>query len=210
MPLVVIEGPNGAGKGMLIEQLEYNLRQNSVDYFTSSWNSYPPMRSLINNEKDLHGLTKYSHYYSHLLDLTFRYEKDIIPRLKKGEVVICDRYIQTLFVRDGIRGISDETIAANTKRFKKPDVLVYLDTDLEILVQRMESQIDKRSDYILGLDIYPESSRLVSLKRYLKAQKEAYDRIFRNEKNFNLKLVKNNNSQQKVGVINSVLSLTKL
>jgi dTMP kinase len=92
-------------------------------------------------------------------DFADRLEKEIIPALKAGFVVLSDRYIFTALARAGVRGI-DRTWLRSLYGFAiAPHLVFYLKLDVETLIGRVlaargmdfwESGMDLK----LGDDIY--------------------------------------------------------
>ncbi|MCD2257512.1 hypothetical protein FHQ08_12530 [Lactobacillus sp. CC-MHH1034] len=132
------------------------------------------------------------------MDLVFRYEKEIIPRIERNEIVICDRYIETLEVRDGIRGVPQDLIHKNIKIFKKPDITIFLDIDKNLIFKRMIDQMDKRSDYILGLDFMSKGSKRETMLSYLDKQRIRYQEIFKDYDDREVFIVKNESEKEKI------------
>lgn len=66
-------------------------------------------------------------------------EKEIIPRLKKGESVICDRYAFSSFAYGGIESDPDWLMDVNS-RFILPDLTIFLEVSAKDCVQRLAKQ----------------------------------------------------------------------
>lgn len=190
---IAIEGANGAGKTTLINKLTTYLDYMNVPYVITSWNSYPPTNKLITDEKAIRGLTPETHFLSHLLDLQFRVDKVIKPALLENKWVIADRYIPTTYVRDGIRGVSEEVLRITNQLVPAPELYVFLDTDYSVILNRMSHQ--KRSDYITGVDIYG-GTKETALPKYLSSQVRKYRLYFKKNRNVPVLSIKNNNSDE--------------
>ncbi len=74
-------------------------------------------------------------------------EETINPELKDGNVVICDRYYFSSMAYQGTDGVSPDVIAQRNEEFApEPDLLVVLDIDPQIGLQRIKTRSD-RADY---------------------------------------------------------------
>lgn len=69
-----------------------------------------------------------------------------------------------------------------TKRYRKPDIEYYIHTPENILYKRMLKEQKTRSDFILGIDIFPNMDRKLAIKKYLHLQYNKYERLY-GEKN---------------------------
>ncbi|MCD2257453.1 hypothetical protein FHQ08_12225 [Lactobacillus sp. CC-MHH1034] len=68
--LITVEGVTGAGKSTLIKELVELLKKKKKEVYVSSWNSYSPTNKIINREKDIRGLKKYSHFDVRMISWT--------------------------------------------------------------------------------------------------------------------------------------------
>jgi len=58
-------------------------------------------------------------------------EKEVEPRLARGEVVLCDRYVMSSLAYQIADGVDPEYVEFINKDFRKPDVTIYFDIDVE-------------------------------------------------------------------------------
>jgi dTMP kinase len=70
-------------------------------------------------------------------DFADRLENQIIPALKAGFYVLSDRYFYSVIARDVIRGADPERERKIYGFALKPDIVLYLKTDVPNLVSRM-------------------------------------------------------------------------
>jgi dTMP kinase len=117
------------------------------------------MQPTIELAKASNTLNKLTFVLLYATDFADRLEKEIIPALKAGFVVLSDRYIFTALARAGVRG-TDRQWLRNLYGFAiAPHMVFYLKTDVETLIGRVlaargmdfwESGMDLK----LGDDIY--------------------------------------------------------
>jgi dTMP kinase len=66
-------------------------------------------------------------------------ENEIKPMLKKGKIVVSDRYVYSSLAYQGAAGLSLDWIKGINNQVLKPDLAIYLDVPVEVLIQRYQS-----------------------------------------------------------------------
>jgi dTMP kinase len=66
--------------------------------------------------------------------------------LKKGKVMVCDRYLQSSLAYQGAHGLDSGWIESINNFALKPDVLILLDLPVEMALERVNSR-GKKTDY---------------------------------------------------------------
>src|SRR3989454_7735454 len=82
----------------------------------------------------------------HSTDFADRYERQILPLLNAGYIVLADRYIFTAFARDAVRGCDRGWIRKLYSFARKPDLTFYFDVPLKTALARR----NRRSDPVCG------------------------------------------------------------
>lgn len=90
------------------------------------------MRSAIKRGKKKLLLTPLTFSLIHAIDFSDRYEKQILPRLQAGYIVLCDRYIYTAFARDTTRGCDPEWVRKLYSFAVIPDITFLFDINVSI------------------------------------------------------------------------------
>jgi dTMP kinase len=131
------------------------------------------MQPTIDLAKSSNTLNKLTFVLLYATDFADRLEKEIIPALKAGFIVLSDRYIYTAMARAGVRGV-DRAWIRNLYGFAiAPHLVFYLRIDEKTLIRRVlqargmdywESGMDMK----LGDDIYE------SFRAYQKALLREY------------------------------------
>ena len=157
--LIAIEGTDGVGRSTQIQLLREWLEVKGYGVVETGWTRSPLMQPTIELAKASNTLNKLTFVLLYATDFADRLEKEIIPALKAGFVVLSDRYIFTALARAGVRGI-DRTWLRNLYGFAiAPHLVFYLKPDVETLIARIleargmdfwESGMDLK----LGDDIY--------------------------------------------------------
>ena len=104
-------------------------------------------------------------------------EHNIIPLLKAGAAVLCDRYIYTAFARDVVRGMDPKWVRSLYSFAVKPTVAFYFRVPLEVAMRRILDGRAALKYYEAGLDLQlsedPEESFALFQGRIL----EEYERM---------------------------------
>jgi dTMP kinase len=151
--LIVVEGIDGAGKSTQIGLVKKWLEcvQNNKVVLTS-WNSSERISKVIKKMKRERELTPIVYSMLHAADFMNRLEKIIYPELKKGSIVLCDRYIYTGLARDAARDVPANLIVEMYKRAIEPDLVFYFDIDVEISLERILMEREPKY-YEAGMDL---------------------------------------------------------
>lgn len=151
--LFVVEGIDGSGKSTQIRLLHKWLLSMGYSTFFSEWNSSPLVKRTTRRGKRRHLLTPLTFSLIHATDFADRTERNIIPPLKAGAVVLADRYIYTALARDAARGCDPDWIRATYSFAVKPTVGFYFRVPLEIAVGRILEGRPELKWYEAGMDM---------------------------------------------------------
>jgi dTMP kinase len=151
--LFVVEGIDGSGKSTQLMLLHQWLKAEGFGVVFSEWNSSPLVRDITKRGKKKQMLSPATFSLIHSTDFADRMERNIIPLLKAGAVVLCDRYIYTAFARDVARGMDPKWVRELYSFAVKPTAAFYFRVPLETAIQRL---LDGRSGfkyYEAGMDL---------------------------------------------------------
>lgn len=151
--LIIVEGVDGSGKSTQIRLLEKWLRYAGVPVFFTEWNSSEQVKEIISKGKKKNLLTPTTFSLLHATDFAARYERNILPLLRAGYVVLADRYIYTAFARDVVRGCSPEWVHHVYGFAVKPDIAFYFKVPVEISFDRIVKNRPKLKYYEAGMDL---------------------------------------------------------
>ena len=102
---IAIEGTDGVGRSTQIQLLREWLEVKGFGVVETGWTRSPLMQPTIEIAKSSNTLNKLTFVLLYATDFADRLEKEIIPALKAGFVVLSDRYIFTALARAGVRGV---------------------------------------------------------------------------------------------------------
>lgn len=151
--LVVVEGIDGSGKSTQLHLLKRWLEVGGYKTYFTEWNSSPLVKSATRRGKKRHLLTPVTFSLIHAADFADRYERQILPLLRSGYLVLADRYIYTAFARDGARGCPIDWLRNLYQYAVIPDVTFYFRAPLEVAIRRILSGRPRLKYYEAGMDL---------------------------------------------------------
>ena len=135
--LIAIEGTDGVGRSTQIQLLREWLEVKGYGVVETGWTRSPLMQPTIELAKSSNTLNKLTFVLLYATDFADRLEKEIIPALKAGFVVLSDRYIFTALARAGVRGIDRPWLRSLYGFAIAPHLVFYLKVDVETLIGRV-------------------------------------------------------------------------
>lgn len=151
--LVVVEGVDGSGKSTQLHLLKRWLEVDRYRIHFTEWNSSPLVKSATRRGKRRHMLTPATFSLIHAADFADRYERQILPLLRGGHMVLADRYIYTALARDGARGCPEKWLRNLYSFAAVPDITFYFRAPLQIAVHRILSGRPRLKYYEAGMDL---------------------------------------------------------
>jgi dTMP kinase len=151
--LFIVEGIDGSGKSTQLTLLHQWLKAEGYGVVFSEWNSSPIVKNTTKRGKKKQLLTPATFSLIHATDFADRTERSIIPLLKAGAVVLCDRYIYTAFARDVSRGMDAAWIRELYAFAVKPTVAFYFRVPLEVAMKRINDARNGFKYYEAGMDL---------------------------------------------------------
>jgi dTMP kinase len=151
--LFVVEGIDGSGKSTQLSLLHKWLESMGYGVVFSTWNSSVLVKDTTKLGKKKKMLTPATFSLIHATDFADRIERSILPLLKAGAVVLCDRYIYTAFARDVARGMNSKWVRELYGFAMNPTVAFYFRVPLETAIGRLVAARDGFKFYEAGLDL---------------------------------------------------------
>src|ERR1043165_1870956 len=151
--LFVVEGTDGSGKSTQLSLLYQWLKSEGYSVFFSEWNSSPLVKDTTKRAKKRRLFTPTTFSLLHATAFADRPERNIIPPLKAGAIVLADRYIYTAFARDVARGCDRAWVREVYKFAVKPTVSFYFRAPLDVAIDRIVSGRPELKFYEAGLDM---------------------------------------------------------
>jgi dTMP kinase len=172
--LIAVEGLDGSGKSTQIYLVKRWLElQGSRVYFTE-WNSSVLVKRSTSKGKKRQLLTPTTFSLIHATDFADRYERQILPLLRAGFIVLADRYIYTALARDAARGVDPEWISRLYQFAVTPDITFYFEVPLEVSLSRILDGRPALKYHEAGLDMGWSSDAYESFRIFQGKMLKAY------------------------------------
>ncbi len=151
--LFVVEGIDGSGKSTQLDLLHKWLISEGYLVVFTEWNSSPLVRRTTQRGKRDRLLTPLTFSLIHAADLADRMERQLLPALRAGAIVLADRYIYTAFARDGARGLPAPWVRRVYSFAVRPTVAFYFKVPLEEALHRILIGRPELKWYEAGMDL---------------------------------------------------------
>ena len=158
---ITFEGPEGSGKTTQIPQLQTYLAEAGYTVFCTREPGGTPIGDqirevlLANKNTAMHPRSEILLFQASRAQLV---EQEILPRLQRGEIVLCDRYADSTLAYQGyghgvdlaqLRGIVDFATGG-----LKPDLTLLFDLDVKIGLTRRQKDGDVNRLDAFALDFH--------------------------------------------------------
>lgn len=151
--LIAVEGLDGSGKSTQVYLLKRWLEAQDVKVYFSEWNSSELVKAATSKGKKRELLTPTTFSLIHATDFADRYERHLVPLLRAGYLVLCDRYVFTAFARDTVRGCLPEWVREVYNFAALPDLTFFFKADLEVSLQRILDGRPQLKYFEAGMDL---------------------------------------------------------
>jgi dTMP kinase len=178
--LIVIEGTDSVGRSTQLRLLRPWLESSGYAVIDTEMTGSELVGAGLKQAKEGHTLGPITLNLFYATDFVDRFERQILPALRAGFIVLTDRYIYSLIARALVRGADPLWIRSLYGLALKPDAIFYLKITLDDLIPRVlqrggfdywESGMDMR----LGDDLFES---FVNYQARLLAQFDAMAREY--------------------------------
>lgn len=150
--------------------------------FFTEWNSSELVANVIRRGKKKGLLTPTTFSLLHATDFADRFDRQILPPLRAGYLVVCDRYAYTAFVRDAARGCDPDWVRTIYSFAPRPDRTFYFRVPVSITLRRKIASRLKINYYEAGMDLGLSDDVEESYTKFQSRLKREYDRIAATDK----------------------------
>lgn len=151
--LIVVEGVDGSGKSTQIYLVKRWLELEGYKVAFTEWNSSALVKDATSKGKKRKLLTPTTFSLIHCTDFADRYERQILPLLRSGYIVLADRYMYTAFARDAVRGCDKQWLRKLYSFVRPPDITFFFKVSLETAFNRILSGRPELKYHEAGLDL---------------------------------------------------------
>ena len=151
--LIAVEGLDGSGKSTQIYLVKRWLELQNLKVFFTEWNSSGIVKNATKRGKKQQLLTPTTFSLIHCTDFADRYERQVLPLLQAGYLVLADRYIYTAFARDIVRGCHREWVYNLYSFAVKPDITFFFKVPLNTALGRILGSRPSLKYFEAGMDL---------------------------------------------------------
>ena len=175
--LIAVEGLDGSGKSTQIYLVKRWLELEGYRVFFTQWNSSVLVKKSTTKGKRSQLLTPTTFSLIHATDFADRYERQILPLLRAGYIVLSDRYIYTAFARDAVRGVDPAWVSQLYSFAGHPDLTLYFNVPLETSLQRILEGRPALKHHEAGMDMGWSSDPYESFRIFQSKVLQEYERL---------------------------------
>src|SRR5688572_11966229 len=162
--LIAVEGLDGSGKSTQVYLLKRWMENQGLKVYFSEWNSSEIVKAATSKGKKRELLTPTTFSLIHATDFADRYERHLLPLVRAGYIVLCDRYIFTAFARDTVRGCPPEWVRGIYNYAALPDITFFFKADLEVSLNRILEGRPQLKYFEAGMDLQLSSDPYESFR----------------------------------------------
>ncbi|MDT7858735.1 MAG: dTMP kinase [Candidatus Aenigmarchaeota archaeon] len=163
---IVFEGIDGAGLTTQAELLEKYLKEKKYEVVLTKEPTNSLIGGIIRAALKKEWLT--SNRTLQLLfsaDRSHHIEKEIIPALESGKIVICDRYFIST-IAYGMIEVEKDWLKSLNSKFLLPDIIFIIDVPVEVSIERIKASR-------FGFELFEEKKKLEKIRNnFLELSKE--------------------------------------
>ena len=136
--LIAFDGPNGAGKSTLIKAVQARLSEMNINVYVTKEPSGSAIGTFTRNVAELFfgntlACLVAADRYAHI-------EREILPQLQQGTIVITDRYILSSLVLQPMDGVDTLFVEKVNSEIMLPDLQIAIWAKEEVLQMRLSER----------------------------------------------------------------------
>jgi dTMP kinase len=175
--LIGVEGLDGSGKSTQIYLLKRWLELEGYRVFFTEWNSSVVVKQATRKAKKSQLLTPTTFSLIHCTDFADRYERQILPLLRAGHIVLADRYIYTAFARDSVRNCNGDWLRNLYSFAKHPDITFFFKVPQETALGRILAGRPSLKYHEAGMDMGFSQDPYESFRIFQGKINEQYEKL---------------------------------
>jgi dTMP kinase len=195
--LIVVEGADGSGRSTQISRLVTWLEGGGHATVQVGLKRSTLVSEELEQAKKGNILSHITLSLFYATDFADQLENIILPSLKAGFMVLADRYIYTLMVRDLVRGMDETWLRKLYGIALVPDAVFYLNVSSEELVQRNFSKNRTLDYWESGMDLGLSRDMFDSFLKYQGLVQEQFRRL---QSSYGFTIVDGERSEDEISV----------
>ena len=175
--LIVVEGADGSGRSTQIARLVQWLEARGHATVQVGLKRSTLVAEELDQAQQGNILSRITLSLFYATDFADQMENVILPALKAGFMVLADRYIYTLMVRDMVRGMDEDWLRNLYGIALAPDAVFYLNVAPQELIQRNFAKNLALDYWESGMDLGLSRDMFDSFLKYQSLVDEQFKRI---------------------------------
>jgi dTMP kinase len=175
--LIVVEGADGSGRSTQIARLVEWLEGSGHATVQVGLKRSTLVSEELNEAQQGNILSRITLSLFYATDFADQMENIILPALKSGFMVLADRYIYTLMVRDMVRGMDEQWLKNLYGIALVPDAVFYLNVSPEELIQRNFAKTFALDYWESGMDLGLSRDMFDSFLKYQNLVEKQFKRL---------------------------------
>lgn len=171
---LVFEGIDGCGKTTQIKLVKKWLKSRGLKVFLTDEPWKKGLRDLI-KKKLIGRKSKWNYPVVDALlfaaDRIIHINEEIIPALRKYDVVICDRYYHSSLAYQSAQGLDLRWIKEINKFALKPDLTIIFDVPAKVAIRRIMKTRNSRDKYEVPKFLEKTRKQYLKLPKFLKNER---------------------------------------
>lgn len=173
--LIAADGLDGSGKSTQFRLLKFWLQAEGYEVVTTELVSSKLIKRALKAGKKQGRMDPMLLSILHAVDFAELYEREIVPALKRGSVVLADRYVYTALARDVARGVDQNWIEQVYSFAARPDISIYFQLSVDESLERTMSQQERVKYYQAGMDLGLSRDPLTSFREFQQHILDVYE-----------------------------------
>lgn len=175
--LFVLEGSDGSGRSTQITQLAEWLEGNGYAVKIIGIKRSSLVSEELEQAQQGNTLTRTTLSLFYATDFFDQLLNEIVPALRAGLIVLADRYVYTLMIRDLVRGADPEWVRNLYSPAILPDAVFYLRASVRNLIDRTFQKNAALDYWESGMDLGLSRDMFNSFLKYQKMVQAEFDKM---------------------------------
>ncbi|MCC7373918.1 MAG: thymidylate kinase [Verrucomicrobiales bacterium] len=172
--LIAFEGIDGSGKSTQIHLIKRWLELQGVKVFLCEWEDSNLVKNATSKVRNRELLTPTTFSLLHATDFADRYDRQVLPLLRAGYIVLADRYFYASFARDVVRGCPPAWVRGIYEFAAPADLTFFFRAPLEICLNRIRTDRLEPKYFEAGMDLRLSSDPRESFRLFQERLLEQY------------------------------------
>ncbi|MCC6235353.1 MAG: thymidylate kinase [Verrucomicrobiales bacterium] len=151
--MIAFEGIDGTGKSTQIHLLKRWLDLQGVKVFLCEWEASELVKNTTSKVRNRELLTPNTFALLHATDFADRYDRQVLPLLRAGYIVLWDRFYYAAFARDVVRGCPPAWVRGLYGFAEHADLTFFFKAPLETCLSRIRTDRLDPKYFEAGMDL---------------------------------------------------------